>query len=276
MTIFMPDIPVSLPPSLSISLVTFCPDRDELTLTLQSLERACRRLSGWVIQLYLVDNTPPAESPSWLGEIARKASATLVAGHGNVGFGAGHNMVLEHSADYHLILNPDVVMEEASLAAGLVFMAAHPDCALLSPAAEWADGRRQYLCKRFPTVLDLLLRGFSPKFMHKLFRRRLAAYEMQDLIGETVVWDPPIVSGCFMLFRGAILRALGGFDPRYFLYFEDFDLSLRTGTMARLAYVPEVRIVHFGGHAARKGWSHVRMFARSALTFFNLHGWRWW
>jgi GT2 family glycosyltransferase len=72
-----------------------------------------------------------------------------------------------------------------------------------------------------------------------------------------------------------VLKRLGGFDPRYFLYFEDFDLSLRTPQHARIAYVPSVRIVHHGGGAARKGLRHVRLFLTSAIRFFDQHGWTW-
>jgi GT2 family glycosyltransferase len=78
-----------------------------------------------------------------------------------------------------------------------------------------------------------------------------------------------------MLWRRDVLTVLKGFDPRFFLYFEDFDISLRAGKVTRVAAVAVVRIAHFGGGAARKGWKHVRMFARSARLFFGLHGWKW-
>ncbi|KUE80788.1 hypothetical protein ATO46_14560 [Aeromonas schubertii] len=97
-----------------------------------------------------------------------------------------------------------------------------------------------------------------------------------QLNNRDMLWDPPIVSGCFMLFRTDVLQQLGGFDPRFFLYFEDFDISLRAGKISRIAYVPQVKVVHHGGHASRKGWRHIWMFGRSMVTFFNIHGWRWW
>jgi GT2 family glycosyltransferase len=115
-----------------------------------------------------------------------------------------------------------------------------------------------------------------PGSIRKLFAKRLARYEMRDLINDRdVVWDPPIVSGCFMLFRTEVLKRLTGFDPRYFLYFEDYDLSLRTHELARVVYAPAVRVLHHGGGAARKGSAHIRMFAASAFKFFNRFGWKW-
>jgi GT2 family glycosyltransferase len=77
-----------------------------------------------------------------------------------------------------------------------------------------------------------------------------------------------------MLCRTAALKAVSGFDEGYFLYFEDFDLSLRIAKIGELAYVPAMRIKHAGGHAARKGRAHIGMFVRSAMRFFNTHGWR--
>ena len=73
----------------------------------------------------------------------------------------------------------------------------------------------------------------------------------------------------------AVLREAGGFDPRFFLYFEDYDLSLRVARKTRIAYVPAVKVVHHGGHAARKGLRHIGLFVRGAATFFRLHGWKW-
>jgi GT2 family glycosyltransferase len=77
-----------------------------------------------------------------------------------------------------------------------------------------------------------------------------------------------------MLARTAALQSVGGFNERYFLYFEDFDLSIRLGSQGRLVYNPAIHIVHHGGYAARKGFQHVKYLIRSGITFFQEHGWR--
>ena len=72
--------------------------------------------------------------------------------------------------------------------------------------------------------------------MCRWFAWRLARYEWRDVILAVQPFlDPPIVSGCWMMFRTVVLQQLGGFDPRFFLYFEDFDLSLRTSELSRIA-----------------------------------------
>jgi GT2 family glycosyltransferase len=276
--------------SMSVSIVTYKPDRALLTRTLSSLVAAFKEgvrqdRAVSILQVVLVDNSSDLlptdyavlEGLEWL-------EFTVLSGHGNVGYGRGHNLALDHIAsDYHLILNPDVELALDTLSTGLKFLSIHDDIGLATPLVRRDDGGVEYLCRRYPTVLTLAARGFSPSFIRRLFVGRFAKYEFRDRIGNAgelldntqESFEPTIVSGCFMLYKTSILKQLGGFDPRYFLYFEDYDLSLRTGQISRISYVPAMRIVHSGGGAARKGGAHVKMFVVSAFRFFSRFGWKW-
>ena len=229
--------------------------------------------------LYIVDNgdADSAEAAriaaSWWPETL--GPLVVLAGHGNVGYGRANNLVLPRlDSDIHLVMNPDVEIDPGALAAALRTLDAHPEVGLLAPDVRGDDGERQFLCKRYPSLAVLLLRGFAPAFARRPFRGPLARYEMRDAIGDRFVDGVPLASGCFMLVRTVLLRRIGGFDARYFMYFEDFDLSLRVGREARIAYEPAARIVHHGGEAARKGWRHVAWFLASAFRFFSRHGWK--
>jgi len=271
--------------SLTVSIVTYQPDRATLGDTLRHLNQAIgyakRKGVLETVCLFLIENTPEQQGSVALHDLLSDSCINadcmeIICGHGNIGYGAGHNLAITRvDAQYHLILNPDVWLEDSALLEALKFMAAYPEVGLLAPRVEDQHGSRQYLCKRYPSVLDLLLRGFAPGVLKRIFQKRLNHYEMRDQIGDNIVWDVPLVSGCFMLFRQPLLVNIQGFDADYFLYFEDYDISLRTAKYARTAYVPTVRIVHFGGQAARKGWRHISLFLRSAYTFFNRHGWKW-
>jgi len=265
--------------TLSVSVVVYRPDLAMLDRMFETLAGALHHIVPVQrTRLYLIDNGGP-------GELIGVPEAALLpefmletlAGHGNVGYGRGHNLAIDRAQSrYHLVLNPDIELEEDGLAKALSFLDARPDAGLLTPFIHDESGEQQFLCRRFPTVLDLFARGFLPPSLRRLFAKRLAHYEMRDVIDDqTIVWDPPIVSGCFMLFRTDVLKRLSGFDPRYFLYFEDYDLSLRTHKIARVAYVPAVRVLHHGGGAARKGWTHVKLFVSSAFKFFGRFGWKW-
>jgi hypothetical protein len=120
----------------------------------------------------------------------------------------------------------------------------------LSPAVTDREGYKQLVCKRYPAVLDFLLLGFAPRNLKRHFATRLAHDEIQGPHEQAPSTDMPIISGSFMLFRTAALRSVGGFDERYFLYFEDVDLSLRVHAQDSLAYLPSMPL---GGDSARKG-----------------------
>ena len=269
-------------PSLTVAIVTHAPDMHWLARTLAYLAEAAHyaREQGTLgdTRLVIVDNGPEGLAD----DLARLAAAALerapgvtfevASGQGNVGFARANNLALERgTADLHLILNPDVEMDTNALDAGLRYLAANAGVGVVTPAARHPDGRRQYLVKAMPTWGVLFLRAFAPSFVRGWFRAMLDAYEMRERDWEREQCPVEIASGCFLLCRRAALDAVKGFDAGYFLYFEDFDLTLRLSRVTRIAYVPGVRIVHHGGRAGSKGLRHVALFARSASRFFRAH-----
>ncbi|MGH8783297.1 glycosyltransferase [Paraburkholderia sp.] len=275
-------VPRSEIEGLSVSIVVYRPDVARLMSTLASFSAACDALRAlhpaFSVELYLIDNGDLPDIDAALQDLrAHDITCSIVTGHGNVGYGRGHNLAIAQTGHrYHLVLNPDIDLDRDALVRALDLFDSHPDVGLISPRIGDEKGGLQYLCRRYPTLLDLFVRGFLPAGVRRFFARRLARYEMQDVINDRdTIWDPPIVSGCFMLFRTRVLTKLEGFDARYFLYFEDYDLSLRTHDVARVVYAPVVRVRHHGGGAARKGAAHIRMFLASAYKFFNRFGWKW-
>ena len=271
------------PASLSIAVVTHAPNERLLARTLASAADAIffarERGSLGAARLQIVDNGPEGLAPMLrqLGEAAlgRAGDTALevITGHGNVGFAQGHNLAIANSSsDLHLILNPDVEMDRDALDAALRYLDTHPEVGAITPAVRGEDGEREYLVKSWPTPGVLFVRGFVPRFLHGPFRKRLDAYELRHLDWEKEQAPVRIASGCFLLCRSSALDAVKGFDPGYFLYFEDYDLTLRLSKVTRVAYCPQVRIVHHGGQAASKGWKHIAWFVKSARRFFAAHG----
>ena len=262
---------------LSTSLVTFRADRALLQRTLAAYAAATAPLlaSGWRCQLTVVDNASGPDDRAALQSLL-PPTATLLANSGNRGFGRAHNQVIAAAAsDFHLILNPDLEMAPDALTEGLRYLQQHVAVVAVSPSCRNGAGQPESLCKRLPSVLDLALRGFAPQALQRRCAARLARYACADLLAANAPVAVPLASGCWLLCRTAALQAVGGFDPRYFLYFEDFALSLALQRQGALHHVPACRVLHHGGQAARKGWRHRWLFARSATQFLARHGWRW-
>ncbi|MEQ8954961.1 MAG: glycosyltransferase family 2 protein [Gammaproteobacteria bacterium] len=251
---------------------------DSLAASLETLRRYNSLATATVT---LVDNSHQPVSvlrdliaESTLGS-PEQLVVRILSGQGNIGFARAHNLALENlDSDYHLVLNPDVVLDRNALVEGVSYLEQSREAVLLSPYTENESGQQQFLCKRYPSVFLFVLRGFFPGFLKSLFAKPLAKFEMRDLDNEQATKNIPIASGAFMFCRSQSLLAIGGFNPAYFLYFEDFDLSLRISKIGKIVYLPSMKIVHHGGNSAAKGWRHIRMFLRSGIRFFNSHGWR--
>ena len=278
-----------LPSSLQISVVTYLPDLPLLTRTLDTLAIAidAAQQAGALktVHVALIDNSSDRGIAERVIEIGRarfadaRVHVMYLHGHANIGFGAAHNLVLHGTgADYHLVLNPDTELAHDALLNAIRWLDVHPEVGALAPAVQDGEGRRQYLCKRYPAVFDLMLRGFAPRLLQRVFVRRLARYEMRDIVDADPPRDAvgvPVISGAFLLARRDAIDRTGGFDPRFFLYFEDYDWSVRLADVTRIAFVPSVNVVHHGGGAARKGVRHIGWFLASGARFYSKHGWKW-
>lgn len=270
-------------PQLSVSIVTYNSSLELLQRTLSSLQAAARRALPHAIArvgVTIVDNASTAEYQAQLGRLLEEFPAEagfqvqVLNLPRNLGYGGGHNRALTES-DYHLVLNPDVEVAEDALVAGIARFQERPGTVLLSPRTIGPDGEQEFLCKRHPSVLVLALRAFAPGLGQRWFPQKMADYQMRDVCSGDEPAEVPLASGCFMLLSGPALRAVKGFDEGYFMYFEDFDLSLRLAAEGRLEYLPAMRIIHHGGYAGSKGLAHMQLFASAGLRFFRQHGWRW-
>jgi hypothetical protein len=115
-----------------------------------------------------------------------------------------------------------------------------------------------------------------PDALKPFFKRRIESYDMQD-VGYDRQCDVPFVSGAFMFCRTAILKAVGGFDERYFLYFEDADLSRKIRDCGyRTVYFPDVSVTHAWERLAHKTRRGAWLFIISACRYFSKWGFRWW
>ncbi len=268
---------------LIVSIVVYRSALKTLEQTLACLHRAGERaLAQGVIQALkavVIDNASGTEYQAALCALVHRwqqsLALELIFRPDNGGYGLGHNAVETQTGDFRLVLNPDAFLDPDSLVQALGFLKEHPEVAVVVPKVLDAQGHLVYACKGYPSVLALGLRGLAPDWLKAKFSRYLAAYEQRGRDFSQVMFDPGLISGCCFLLRGKIWQETKGFDPGYFLYFEDFDFSLRARQIAQIAYLPEFQVVHLGGGAAGKGWWHRILFVRAAVRFFNRHGWRW-
>lgn len=187
----------------------------------------------------------------------------------NVGFGAAMNVGI-HAAkgEKVLIFNPDLAPEPGSLDAMLAKLSADATVGILAPRLQNPDGTLQYSVLAHPTLLIPALRR---TFLGNTAwgKARLAAFQLRDR-DHSVEQDIDWAIGSSLLAWKKDLVALGGFDERFFMYYEDADLCRRMHEMGkRVVYFPKARMVHYHRRATADGslfhqilnpltWQHIR------------------
>jgi len=152
------------------------------------------------------------------------------------------------------------------------YMESNYDIGLLIPAVFGQNGERHYLCKKNPTIFDSFLHSFAPGFLKNVFHKRMEAFEMRHLDYSQIMIDVPFPTGCFMLFRTAVLKQLNGFDDRYFMYFEDADIGRRLLKFSHSVYVPNVKIFHVWARESHKNIKLMLVAIYSAWLYWYTWG----
>lgn len=246
------------------SVVAFHSPVKELTALLSCI------LQSNVDFIYLIDNS----SNDSLRELQNLSDKIIYIYSANLGFGHGHNIAIkraiEMNAQYHVVINPDIYWKGQIIECLTTYMNNNPDCGLVMPKILYPDGSIQYLCKLLPSPINLLGRRFLPfkKIVQKMderFELRFADYEKE--------MEVPSLSGCFMFLRVDVLKEVGMFDERYFMYAEDLDLCRRIGEVSRTMFYPAVSVFHEYGKGSYKNKKLLKYHICSVIKYFNKWGW---
>jgi N-acetylglucosaminyl-diphospho-decaprenol L-rhamnosyltransferase len=220
-----------------------------------------------------------ADNGSTDGSVAAAEAAggvRVVDTGGNLGYGRAANLgVRQTSAELVVVANPDIVWEPGSLDALIAAAKRWPTGGAFGPLIHTTDGVIYPSARQLPS----LGRGIG----HALFgwwwpsNPWTAAYrvETEQPRERTAGW----LSGSCLLLRRDAFDEVGGFDPGYFMYFEDLDLGDRLGRAGwQNVYVPAAVVTHVGGHATSRNPALMAAeHHRSAWRYLSgrYRGWRW-
>jgi GT2 family glycosyltransferase len=277
--------PQSLP-DLAVSVVLHFSPLEQLRALLDSIGRAAIEADLESVKVICVDHSCDADYAVSCQAVVEACGAgtdngnslqiSLLISDANRGYGAGHNLAMSQvESQFHLILNPDVELAPDALKLALHTLKTQHDIVLLAPQGFSPSGEPEFLAKAYPSVWVLGLRSVAPHCLKTRAGGALARYEMRDTPSEAMLRPITLASGCCMWVRRALFDEVGGFDESYFLYFEDYHLSLKLAREGAVMEHRDIRIVHYGGGASRKGFQHIRWFVVGAARFFHHWGWRW-
>ena len=230
-----PDAPQNKP--VTVSIVS----HGQLELIRPLLEQLNALSAAMVDKVVLTINIP---EPDLLAGLRFGFPVERIENSVAKGFGANHNQAFNHcESDWFLVLNPDIRFD-ADVLRPLVAQAA-PDAGLLAPRILEPGKATPEQHRRVITPLEILT-------------RRRPGYPIPDM--------PDWIPGLFMMFRSSVYRQIGGFDERYFMYGEDFDICARTQLAGwRLQIAEDLLTRHEAQRASRTSWRHLWWHVTSLL-----------
>ena len=226
-----------------------------------------------VLQLFLIDNSPTDVLKSVVTMYPDK-EIHYIFNNENMGYGKAHNIAIKKSMEqglpYHIVLNPDIVIQEGALEKLTFYMNEHPEVGNIMPKIIYPNGQLQYLCKLLPSPIDLIFRRFIPfkKWRDKINQK----YELHSFRYNKKI-NIPNLSGCFMFLRTKALEKVGLFDENIFMYLEDIDLNRRIHRDYKTIFFPEAVVVHEYQKASYKNIKLLKAHIKSAIYYFNKYGW---
>lgn len=252
------------PNKLNISMVLFNND----SKTINSILKKFLQIKV-LNKIYIIDN-----SKTPLIGIKPNDKISYQFNNKNLGYGKGHNIALkrtlELNIDYHLVANVDIDFNPEDVDKMVGFMETENDIGLLVPKVEYPDGEIQNVVRLLPSPLDIILR--IPLIGDRIFKKRSDLHIISKYKYDRII-NVPFLSGCFMLLRTSILRKVGLFDERFFLYAEDLDLSRRIHSITRTIINPKFIIKHEHQKASSKSFQAFRLHLASIVKYFMKYGW---
>lgn len=249
---------------ITVSIVTYN-SRDEIDILMQSLEA-----SSYFdrITVYVVDNASVDDTAEYIKKMY--SWARVIESKENIGFGRGHNLVINNvKSKYHIIVNPDICVQRDTIEKAIAYIKINEDIVVVTPFVLNIDGSQQFLPKKNPSMKYMIGGMFENKFS---FCKKLRdEYTLKNELVEKPI-DVEFCTGAFMITRTEALHKVGGFDERYFLHFEDADLTRELRKVGRAVYNPDIKVVHKWHRENKK--INKSFFVALKSMFIYMNKWR--
>ncbi len=214
------------------------------------------------LKIWIKDNKPSAKLKAYCDQHL----VFYTAADAGLGFGENNNYLFNliektsgfQTDDIFLVMNPDItVMPETVFTMTEKMHKAGHALATLNLFRDQAKTLTDNNIRRFPGMFSILKMPLTNTFSETYDKDKIAAMAEDT----TVEW----ASGAFLAFTPSLYKALAGFDPRYFMYFEDVDICFRARRFHGEAvnYYPQLSAIHTAAHKNRN------IFSQHAIWFFH-------
>ncbi len=243
--------------------------KDFLNNCIRSIKKNTQKIS---FEIIVIDNGSTDGSASAVE--ANFPEVILIKNQKNLGYGRANNQGYALAkGKYILFLNSDMAVQKNCLDRMFDFMEKNPAVGASSCKLTFPDGSLQHSCREFPRFKTIFLMLIGVRFLFpkmKIFRN----YLMLDW-DQSDIRDVDQIMGSFMFIRSAVVGDVGGFDERFWMYFEEVDLCLRIKAAGwKIVHYPFVSSIHFLSKSSDQ-WGDIKRiqeFQKSSLKYFKKNG----
>jgi hypothetical protein len=222
-----------------------------ITALLQDIAANCQQTA---LEVILTLNVPEA-LPASLDQLPYPV--LILRNESPLGFGENHNRAFKHAkTPYFCVINPDIRLA-SNIFPVLIDGLQDPSCGVIAPLIVNGAGAMEDSARKFPTPFKILCKVFG-------------GCRGQDYPVGSAPMEPDWVGGMFMVFRRDTYTLLGGFDQKFFLYYEDVDLCARMRLRGlRVVMIPGVQATHLARRSSHSSAAYSFMHIRSMIRFFT-------
>lgn len=249
---------------LSIIIVAYKAQK-ELEACLTSIYRNKPNVSFEVI---VVDNN----KYSIQRKLKKYPKIKYIKSESNIGYSAANNLGFVNSlGTYILILNPDTLIRPDSVSKLYLYLQKRPEIAIVSPAL--VNENDDIYVQIGSGKLDQYVGVISLSFINKIWKNNPISkkYFLREA-DHSIPLSVEVVPGSALMIKRDVFEKVGGFDEKFFLYFEESDLCKRVREAGyEIWIVPEAKVYHGWEKSTTKGEKTDRIFRESRMYYFRKH-----
>ncbi len=239
---------------ITVSAIVVAYNSEEnITECLNALRDEIASVGG---EILIVDNCSKDNTVEVIKD--KYADLELVIPEKNLGFGSANNLAAAKArGKFVLFANPDMVLDKGALSKLLENYRQLNSAGAVVARLRNLDGSFQATCRNFPNFYNIFFSRGS------VLNPDRWGGKNNYTIGEySKITEVPAASAACMLMERDFFLKIGGFDPRFFLFMEDTDLSLRINRSKRkIYYIPEAQAIHYWGKGSKisrrkRSWYH--------------------
>lgn len=250
-------------PDVSVIIVTY----NTCVETRTCIDNVFSHTKDCSLEVIVVDN---ASTDGTQEQLSKEGCITYICNDANIGFGRANNVGIKRASGRNILfLNSDTLLQNDAISILCKYLDSHPEAGAVGGNLYKADGAPTHSYRRFFPSIYSELNDLTGELLEKIVHPHDAEF-------NTTSAPLPVsfITGADLMVRRSVLDAIGGgFNPDFFMYYEDCELCWRIHKAGySVVNVPEARITHLTGYSLKSmpSITKARMVFNSRKLFYRI------